>query len=111
MMLIPFLDLPPPFSHPVDDPSDSMPRLREIDIRLGRFEQGFLSETGIKDREWYRHLGVAPGKWKGYGATPFPALSEAIEIERNATLAKAEVGRLVEVVETLITTLTPSFSI
>lgn len=87
-----------------------MMRLREASIRLGRFERGFLSETGIKDREWYRHLGVAPGKWKGYGATPFPALSESIEIERNATLAKMEVSRLVEVVETLISTLTPSLS-
>jgi N-acetylated-alpha-linked acidic dipeptidase len=87
-----------------------MMRIREIDIRLARFERGFLSEAGIKDREWYRHLGVAPGKWKGYGATPFPALSEAIQLDRNATMAKAEVGRLVEVVETLISTLTPSLT-
>ena len=83
-----------------------MMRIREIDLRLARFERGFLSEAGIKDREWYRHLGVAPGKWTGYGATPFPALSEAIQLDRNATMAKAEVGRLVEVVETLISTLT-----
>ena len=84
--------------------------IREISLRLARFERGFLSENGIKDREWYRHLGVAPGKWKGYGATPFPALSEAIQLDRNATLAKAEVGRLVEVVETLISTLTLSLT-
>ncbi|KIM33569.1 hypothetical protein M408DRAFT_326261 [Serendipita vermifera MAFF 305830] len=89
-----------------DDAPHSMMRVREISIRLARFERGFLSESGIKDREWYRHLGVAPGKWKGYGATPFPALSEAIQLDRNATLAKAEVGRLVEVVEALISTLT-----
>ncbi|KAG8832874.1 hypothetical protein FRC17_000444 [Serendipita sp. 399] len=86
-------------------------QVREISIRLSRFEQGFLSEAGIKDREWYRHLGVAPGKWLGYGATPFPALSEAITIEKNVTLAKLEVGRLVEVVETLISTLSPSTSL
>lgn len=102
----------PPFGHgfkPSETPNTPQ-RLREVDIRLARFERGFISEDGIKDREWYRHLGVAPGKWKGYGATPFPALSEAIDIERNATLAQAEVGRLIRVVETLTSTLTPSFS-
>ncbi|KAG8806404.1 hypothetical protein FRC18_006110 [Serendipita sp. 400] len=96
---------------PEDEYSAIMSQIREISIRLGRFEQGFLSETGIKDREWYRHLGVAPGKWLGYGATPFPALSEAITIERNATLAAIEVGRLVTVVETLTSTLTPSMTL
>ncbi|KAG8860116.1 hypothetical protein FRB96_004139 [Tulasnella sp. 330] len=62
--------------------------------KLSSFEQGFISEEGIKDREWYRNLVVAPGKWTGYGATTFPALSEAIEVERNATLANHEVERL-----------------
>jgi N-acetylated-alpha-linked acidic dipeptidase len=33
--------------------------------KLIAFERGFISEEGIKDREWYRHLGVAPGKWLG----------------------------------------------
>ena len=33
--------------------------------KLIAFERGFISEGGIKDREWYRHLGVAPGKWLG----------------------------------------------
>ena len=35
-----------------------------INKKLASFERGFLSDAGIKDREWYRHLGVAPGKWK-----------------------------------------------
>jgi len=33
--------------------------------KLIMFERGFISQDGIKDREWYRHLGVAPGKWLG----------------------------------------------
>ena len=37
-------------------------------------------------------------RMQGYGATPFPALSEAIEIEKDADLAEAEVTRLVRVV-------------
>ena len=44
---------------------------------------------------------------QGYGATPFPALSEAIEIEKDADLAEAEVARLVGVLEKLRDTLKP----
>jgi N-acetylated-alpha-linked acidic dipeptidase len=35
----------------------------------------------------------------GYGATTFPALTEAITIEKNVTLANYEVSRLTEAVE------------
>jgi len=40
-------------------------RVRTINQKLVAFERGFISEEGIPDREWYRHLGVAPGKWLG----------------------------------------------
>lgn len=40
-------------------------RVKNVNERLRAFEQGFISEEGIKDREWYRHLGVAPGKYLG----------------------------------------------
>lgn len=43
--------------------------IREINIKLRDFESGFISEDGIKDREWYKHKGTSPGKWLGYGAT------------------------------------------
>ncbi|KAG8988073.1 hypothetical protein FRB90_002974 [Tulasnella sp. 427] len=65
-----------------------------INKKLSSFERGFIDPEGIKDREWYRNLVVAPGKWTGYGATTFPALSEAIEIEKNATLVEYEIKRL-----------------
>lgn len=65
-----------------------------INKKLSSFERGFINSEGIKDREWYRNLVVAPGKWTGYGATTFPALSEAIEIEKNATLVEHEIQRL-----------------
>jgi N-acetylated-alpha-linked acidic dipeptidase len=39
--------------------------VRRINQKLASFERGFIHEEGIKDREWYRHLGVAPGKWLG----------------------------------------------
>ena len=86
--------------------------VHDVNKLLSKFEKGFISKDGIKDREWYRHLGVAPGKWlgrccffraffgiadnffSGYGATTFPALTEAITIENNVTQAEYEARRL-----------------
>lgn len=80
--------------------------VRLLNAKLASFESGFISEAGIKDREWYRHLGVAPGKWLGYGATTFPALTEALD-ERNSTLATIEAERLAELVTKLADFLKP----
>ncbi|KAL0576423.1 Vacuolar protein sorting-associated protein 70 [Marasmius crinis-equi] len=81
-------------------------RVRAVNKKLIAFERGFISEEGIPEREWYRHLGVAPGKWLGYGATTLPALTESITFEKNATLAKHEVQRLKAVVDGIIETIT-----
>ena len=40
-------------------------RVQTANSKLVGFEKGFISEEGLKDRAWYRHLGVAPGKWLG----------------------------------------------
>ena len=40
-------------------------RIRKVNEKLRLFERGFIHEDGIKDREWYRNLDVAPGKWLG----------------------------------------------
>ena len=40
-------------------------RVQVVNKKLIKFERGFISKDGIKDREWYKHLGVAPGKWLG----------------------------------------------
>lgn len=44
--------------------------IREVNKKLKLFERGFIHEDGIKDREWYRNLDVAPGKWLGECAVP-----------------------------------------
>ncbi|GAA5997527.1 M28 family metallopeptidase [Rhodotorula paludigena] len=70
-------------------------RLRSVNRALRRFEGGFLGdEQGLQGREWYRHLGVAPGRWFGYGATTLPGLSEALALDRDVEQAKVEVKRL-----------------
>jgi len=92
-----------PLPHKPKDPHAKLIKalkvVRKINQKLVYFERGFIHEDGIKDREWYRHLGVAPGKWLGYGATTLPALTEAITIENNVTLANYEVIRLMERVD------------
>lgn len=40
-------------------------RVARANQKLISFERGFISKDGIKGREWYKHLGVAPGKWLG----------------------------------------------
>lgn len=41
-----------------------------------------------------QHIAIAPAKLDGYAAAPLPALTEAITVEGNATLATAEAERL-----------------
>jgi N-acetylated-alpha-linked acidic dipeptidase len=84
----------------------------------------FISEDGIKDREWYRHLGVAPGKWLGkhwvssalvfgnslalgYGATTLPAITEAITYEKDGQLAKDEANKLASLLQKMAKDLKP----
>lgn len=40
-------------------------RVQRANAKLVAFERGFIHEEGIEGREWYRHLGVAPGRWLG----------------------------------------------
>ncbi|KAI0722737.1 Zn-dependent exopeptidase [Earliella scabrosa] len=82
-------------------------RVQRANARLVAFERGFISEEGIKDREWYKHLGVAPGKWLGYGATTLPSVTEAITIEGNATLAEQEASRVAALLDKLAETIRP----
>ncbi|KAH8094878.1 Zn-dependent exopeptidase [Cristinia sonorae] len=83
-------------------------RVRAVNKKLVAFERGLIHPEGIKDREWYRHLGVAPGKWLGYGATTLPALTESFTIDRNTTLAKYEAERLTGLIDKLAEDIKPT---
>ena len=50
---------------PVKKFIEAAQRVQRANAKLVAFERGFISEDGIKEREWYKHLGVAPGKWLG----------------------------------------------
>ena len=40
-------------------------RIQAVNAKSSALERGFISAEGIKDREWYKHMAVAPGKWLG----------------------------------------------
>ncbi|KAF8551474.1 Zn-dependent exopeptidase [Imleria badia] len=73
---------------------NAIKRVQAVNDKLIAFERGFISKEGLKDREWYKHLGVAPGKWLGYGATTLPGITEAITLDGDAVAAGREVERL-----------------
>ncbi|KAI0135366.1 glutamate carboxypeptidase [Daldinia grandis] len=50
------------------------------------FQRGFVSQGGLPDREFYRHLIFAPGLDTGYAPTTFPGITEAL-IAGNISLA------------------------
>lgn len=50
---------------PLEEFIKAAKRVSKANNKLATFEQGFISKEGIKDRPWYKHLGVAPGKWLG----------------------------------------------
>ncbi|KZT43059.1 Zn-dependent exopeptidase [Sistotremastrum suecicum HHB10207 ss-3] len=79
-------------------------RIQRANKKLSSFEKGFISTGGLTKREWYKHLGTAPGRNLGYGATTLPGLTEAITLDKNVTQAQYEAGRL----EALITSLAES---
>jgi len=63
-------------------------------MRLKAFEMAFLSDEGLPGRPWYKHLGIAPGRWLGYGAVPLPGITEAITLDKNVDLAKHQLSIL-----------------
>lgn len=74
--------------------------IRVLNKQLQTFEQGFISKQGLKGREWYKHLGTAPGRWLGYGATTLPGVTEAITLD-NGQGVESEAKRLAQHIEAL----------
>src|ERR1700722_3339703 len=55
-------------------------------VRLNRLLQGLeqtlISDDGLPERPWFKHLIYAPGKYTGYAAKTMPGVREAIEARR-----------------------------
>uniref|UniRef100_A0A0K3CQJ1 BY PROTMAP: gi/472581865/gb/EMS19580.1/ glutamate carboxypeptidase II [Rhodosporidium toruloides NP11] gi/647402604/emb/CDR48837.1/ RHTO0S20e02454g1_1 [Rhodosporidium toruloides] n=1 Tax=Rhodotorula toruloides TaxID=5286 RepID=A0A0K3CQJ1_RHOTO len=92
-------------AHAVEEKGDkrAIRQLRAVNKAIKAFETGFLGdEQGLKGREWYRHLGVAPGRWLGYGATTLPGLAEALTLDQDVEQAKVEIKRLEKAFATIL---------
>ncbi|CCM00672.1 uncharacterized protein FIBRA_02711 [Fibroporia radiculosa] len=81
-------------ARPIDKLHRAAVRVQTANAKLRAFERGFISGKGLTEREWYKHLGVAPGKYLGYGATTLPSVTEALTLENNSTLAEIEAKRV-----------------
>ncbi|KZT02146.1 Zn-dependent exopeptidase [Laetiporus sulphureus 93-53] len=89
----------------IEDFIKAAQRMEKVNVKLKAFEAGFISEEGINEREWYKHLVVAPGKYLGYGATMLPAITEALTLEKNITLAEIEAKRVSKLIDNLAQTI------
>ncbi|KAI3406122.1 VPS70 [Candida oxycetoniae] len=70
------------------DHIDELPLLQRIKLRLQirfhnkslkYFERNFLYSKGLNQRQWFKHIVFASGRYTGYAGQNFPGLNEAIE--------------------------------
>nr|AJD23169.1 glutamate carboxypeptidase [Onygena corvina] len=52
------------------------------------FGRGFVSQGGLPDREFYKHMLYAPGLDTGYAPTTFPGVTEAIDAKNRTRAAE-----------------------
>ena len=59
-------------------------RLARLQGLMQTIDQTLAPDVGLPDRNWYRNLVYAPGRFTGYGAKTLPGVREAIEDRRWA---------------------------
>lgn len=58
------------------------------------FQRGFISQGGLPDREFYKHVITAPGLDTGYAAVLFPGITEGIQYGKgNLSVAEEWVSK------------------
>ena len=60
--------------------------VRELNHALVSVEQGFLAESGLAGRPWFKHTVYAPGSYAGYAAELMPGVNESLDRKDQATL-------------------------
>jgi N-acetylated-alpha-linked acidic dipeptidase len=53
--------------------------LGRLNLALRQAEAALLSEAGLPNRPWYRHMIYAPGEFTGYAAVVLPGVNEALD--------------------------------
>ncbi|RYP06689.1 hypothetical protein DL765_009396 [Monosporascus sp. GIB2] len=71
--------------------------LTVVNHKYRDFQRGFISQGGLPNRTFFRHLIFAPGIDTGYAPTTFPGITEAVEAG-NLTLAAEFVRRTADAI-------------
>ncbi|HEV8188284.1 MAG TPA: M28 family metallopeptidase [Pyrinomonadaceae bacterium] len=84
---------------------DSDPeRLTKINDAVIQAERQFIDARGLRGRAWYKHQIYAPGIYTGYAAQPLTDFRQALD-DRNSTVAKESLERIVEAIKRVTRTL------
>lgn len=86
--------------------SDDEDLIDHVNHKLRDFERGFVSQGGLPDRIFYKHVVFAPGSDTGYAPVVFPGVSEAV-MAGNATLAQEWVKKTSDGIRVAAGVLTP----
>lgn len=54
------------------------------------FQRGFISQGGLPNREFYKHVATAPGLDTGYAAVTFPGITEGVQYAENGNFEVAQ---------------------
>jgi N-acetylated-alpha-linked acidic dipeptidase len=84
--------------------SSDREQLAKINNALVQAERQFIDANGLRGRAWYKHQIYAPGFYTGYAAQPLTDFRQALD-DRNATIAKESLMRIVETIKRVTRTL------
>jgi N-acetylated-alpha-linked acidic dipeptidase len=79
-------------------------RNAQLNNQLRATETAFISDAGLPNRPWYKHLIYAPGEYTGYAAVVIPGVNEALEA-KNPSLAAQQLQVLTQSLNTAAQTL------
>jgi len=79
-------------------------RLAKINDAIIQAERQFIDSRGLRGRAWYKHQIYAPGIYTGYAAQPLTDFRQALD-DRNSTVAKESLERIVEAIKRVTKTL------
>jgi N-acetylated-alpha-linked acidic dipeptidase len=75
-----------------------------LDLALRAAETDLLSQAGLPNRPWYKHLIYAPGEFNGYAAVVIPGVNEALDAH-DAPLAQQQLTVLAKALDQAAQTL------
>jgi N-acetylated-alpha-linked acidic dipeptidase len=62
--------------------------LAKLNEALRQTETALVSEAGLPNRPWYRHVIYAPGEFTGYAAVVIPGVNEALDAKDASRAAQ-----------------------